>query len=166
MGFAERLSSSCSTSNLEHREENVMPVDLVAAMSGASDLGADMFRATDGDVAALRRAVKVLSLADVRRFRAGRKYSFELALAAIQEVIMCKCEKCNGAGQVVVAKLKVVCDKCSGTGTKRWLDEERAELIGVPTEIYKKIEKRYVKAVDTASLAYTGTVGLARKRLG
>ncbi len=64
MGKSEHLATSLSGSDLSWSEGKTKPVEYVAAMSAATRLGSDIFRAADHDANAMRRAVlQLMSLA-------------------------------------------------------------------------------------------------------
>ena len=164
MGFPERLSQSVVTDTLEHSELKVMPVDLVGALSGASSLGSAMFRAADGDVFAFRKAILLLAREAMNDQKIGQSAASRLAYVAIREVIHWQCRKCNGAGQVIVGDLKVVCDKCGGMGVHRWSDKERADLLKVKS--WNQWDKRYTEVLSIAAIHFSRVIGSAHKKLG
>ena len=59
MANAESFAVAVEASDLSWSELTTKPVELAAAMSGATYLGSDIFRAKGNDQAALRRAVVV-----------------------------------------------------------------------------------------------------------
>lgn len=164
MGFPERLSQSVVTGTLEQNDLKLMPVDFVGSLSGASALGSDIFRAADGDAFAFRRAILLLAREATRKFRIGQSVAVRLASVAIQEVIYWQCRKCNGAGQVIAGELKVICDKCGGTGIHRWSDAERAKLLKVNN--WSQWDKRYTDVLAIAANDFSRVVGCANKKLG
>lgn len=166
MGFAERLAQSVVTDTLEHSETHTMPVELVASMSGASRLGSDLFRAADADAAAFRRAILLLTKHVIDTLRIGRGMAQRLASMAIQETLHWQCHRCNGAGQVVVGDLKVICPVCSGATVHRWTDKERARVFGVATDKWHVWERKYSMVLGHAQSAYLATPMQARQKLG
>ena len=166
MGFAERLAKSVVTDTLEHSETQTMPVELVASMSGASRLGSDLFRAADADAAAFRRALLLLTKYVIDTLRIGRGMAQRLANMAIQETLHWQCRRCNGAGQVVVGDLKVICPICSGTTVHRWTDKERARVFGVAAEKWQVWEREYSIILCHAQSVYLSTPMQAKQKLG
>lgn len=166
MGFDERLNASVSTDNLRHSETKMMPVDFVASLSGASSLGSDIMRSSDYDQAALRRAMLLLTRDAINALHIGRGVASRLAVVALNEVLHWQCRRCNGAGEVIAGKIKIECPDCNGYGTHRWSDCERARLARLPTDTWRKWEKKYVLVLEIARVESSFVVGLAKKRMG
>ena len=61
MGINERLSIAVGARSLSWSDHQTRPVELAAAMAGASALSSDIFRAKQNDRAALRRASLMLA---------------------------------------------------------------------------------------------------------
>lgn len=166
MGFAERLTSSVVTDNLASNDLKLMPVDFVASLSGATETGSDIMRSANYDGAALRRALLLLTKQVIDALRIGRGPAMRLSVVALNEILHWQCRTCNAAGQVVTGSLKVICPTCEGTGTHRWSDHERAKRAGIDVSVWSKWEKKYIAVLDIARVHSSGTIGLAKKKMG
>lgn len=148
MGIAERLTNAMSTSDLSWSDLTIKPVEFVAAMSGASDLGSDIFRSKTYDASALRRAVLLLAR---RAKRTGaRRHLYlsmdqakSMAVAVMFEIVHPHCRTCTGAGVSIIDDLKVTCPTCDGFTVHHFTDRERAKLCGIRREDWGKWEGRY-----------------------
>lgn len=166
MGFAERLATAVVTDDLGHDDLRTVPVDLVASLAAASRLGSDLFRAADNDAAAFRRAILLLTRDTMVRTRIGRSQAQKLSYLAIRETLHWQCRKCDGAGQVIVGDLKVVCPKCEGTGLHRWSDNDRAKIMKIELAKWPMWSKKYSIVLCVASDAYSSVPHQANQRLG
>lgn len=166
MGFAERLSECCSTSDMMAKEERIRDVEHVAALSGASGLGSDMMRARDYDSKALRRAILILASKVRAEMRLGMGPSQQLATAAILEVMHCQCRTCNGAAEQIIGGIRQVCPTCGGTGVHRWMDADRAKATGYPIANWSMWAKKYEIVIAIARRFDSATVHLSHKRMG
>ena len=171
MGKSEHLATSLSGSDLSWTEGKTKPVEYVAAMSAATRLGSDIFRAADHDAHAMRRAV--LQLMSLAAKKLGRnKLSITsaqaqtLAAAAILELINPYCTTCGGAREIMGEKIKVICPTCSGIGVRRYTDSERAKIVGVKPEDWHKHERRYRVFIEIASQHYVAALIKAIGHLG
>lgn len=171
MGKSEHLAASLSGSDLSWSEGKTKPVEYVAAMSAATRLGSDIFRAADHDAHAMRRAV--LQLMSLAAKKLGRnKLSITsaqaqtLAAAAILELIHPYCTTCGGAREIMGEKIKVICPTCSGIGVRRYTDSERAKIVGVKPEDWHKHERRYRVFIEIASQHYVAAPIKAIGHLG
>ena len=171
MGKSEHLATSLSGSDLSWSEGKTKPVEYVAAMSAATRLGSDIFRAADHDAHAMRRAV--LQLMSLAAKKLGRnKLSITsaqaqtLAAAAILELINPYCTTCGGAREIMGEKIKVICPTCSGIGVRRYTDSERAKMVGVKPEDWHKHERRYRVFIEIASQHYVAAPIKAIGHLG
>lgn len=171
MGKSEHLATSLSGSDLSWSEGKTKPVEYVAAMSAATRLGSDIFRAADHDAHAMRRAV--LQLMSLAAKKLGRnKLSITsaqaqtLAAAAILELINPYCTTCGGAREIMGEKIKVICPTCSGIGVRRYTDSERAKIVGVKPEDWHKHERRYRVFIEIASQHYVAAPIKAIGHLG
>ena len=166
MGFAERLSSACVATDLKSVEEKIKPVEHVAALSGATAIGADMFRARNYDVDSLRRAILLLARKVRNELHLGMGPAQQLSTAAIMEVMHWQCRICNGASEQRIDGLRKVCSTCGGTGVHWWSDKERAKASGYPIDTWIKWSPKYEKILSMARRSDSMTIGLARNKLG
>lgn len=166
MGFQERLSECCHSSDMMAKEERIRDVEHVAALSGASGLGSDMMRARDYDPKALRRAILILASKVRQDMRLGMGPSQQLATAAILEVMHWQCRTCNGAAEQIIGGVRQVCPTCGGTGVHRWLDTDRAKATGYPLANWSMWAKKYERVIAIARRFDSSTVHLSHKRMG
>lgn len=166
MGFAERLAESCNASNLQVVEEKIRPVEHVAALSGASSLGSDMFRSRDYDLNALRRSILILASKVRHEMRLGMGPAQQLATAAILEVMHWQCRICNGAAVQVINTARQVCPKCEGSGAHRWTDHERAKAAGYNEDTWQKWAPKYEKVIAIARRHDGETVRASMAKMG
>lgn len=145
---AERLAVAVTDDDLAAKEDRIRSVEYVAALSGASGLGSDIFRAKDYDLAAARRAVLVLTKKAMKaglsaKLPISRAIAQAMAAAVLAEIAMPQCRTCSGAAVKIIDHLKLTCPTCEGAGTHRYSDKERAQLCGIPKADWPKWEKRY-----------------------
>lgn len=166
MGFAERLSSACVTSDLKSVEEKIKPVEHVVALSGATSIGSDMFRARDHDISALRRAILLLARKARNELHIGMEPSQQLATAAIMEIMHWQCRTCNGASEQRIDGLRKICPTCGGTGVHWWSDKERAKASMYPLDTWVKWSPKYEKILAMARRADSSTIHASRQKMG
>ena len=171
MGKSEHLATSLSGSDLGWAEGKTKPVEYVAAMSAATRLGSDIFRAADHDAHAFKRAI--LQLMSLAARELGRKsisitsgLAQTMAAAAILELINPYCTTCGGAREIMGEKIKVICPTCSGIGVHRYTDSERAKMVGVNPEDWHKHKRRYRVFIEIASNHYVATPIHVLRHLG
>lgn len=166
MSFAKRLAVSVVSSDLESQEGKIHAIEHVASLAGATAIGSDMFRARDYDVNALRRAVLLLARQVRQRLRLGMGPSYQLANAAIMEVMHWQCRQCAGASEQIIGGVRMTCPACGGTGVHRWSDKERARATGYEVETWHAWAGKYEVALGMAAGFNSQTVADARARLG
>ena len=159
MAITERLLLAASSPTLAWRDNATMPVEFVAALSAASDLGSDILRAKGGDQGAWRRAViavigKVIKKSYKARQPLSPAMAQIMAVCALVERIHPHCKTCHGAKVMQTALLKITCPTCGGHGIDRYTDRERAKLCGVgdwePWQAQYAIVQQIIQAHDTA----------------
>lgn len=170
MGISEPLANAVHTRDMAWSELRTKPVELVAAMSGATGLGSDLFRMRGYDRAAAHRAVLVLAR---KAWRAGHRKKLPisdaqaraLAMAALIELAAPHCRTCRGARVSIVEELKVECPTCGGHGVHRYSDHERAALCGISDDRWGKYESRYLMVLQIA-MSHDTAPAKASDRLG
>lgn len=170
MGKAERLATAVSDDDLGWSELSTKPVEYVAALSAATGLGSDIFRAKDYDRFALRRAMLLLTK---KAIDAGKRSKLPLseamaqamAVSALLERLHPQCRTCHGSAVIVTAELKVVCPICEGIGVHRYTDKERARLCGIKPDDWHKWQSRYRLVIGIVH-AHDVAVWAASERLG
>jgi hypothetical protein len=181
MGFADVLAMACVTSDLGSKENHIKPVERVAALSGASSAGSDLFRARNYDQNALRRAYLAIAQDVWRTFKSiSRADAHLLAHVAIVEILHTRCHTCHGGGTQGGGKgigtdqtPERVCPDCGGIGVHRWRDGERAEVAATHAENtpgnhseWVKLVRYYPRTLAMAQDTDSRTVGAAKKKLG
>lgn len=166
----ERFLTSLSDDNLAWKEGSTMPIEHVAALSSASELGSDLLRARALDKQAHRRAILLLAhkahIASKRkRLTLSPAQAQIFAATAIHEVTQPQCQTCRGAKVMISGKLKIVCHQCSGVGLHRYSDRDRATLSGLTIEEWPKWEKAY-HLVMRILRGNDNATSLAKNRLG
>jgi len=103
-------------------------VDRVAASGRASTLGLQIWKARYMlESKAYQDAIKGLTAHYLCRYKAERPdMARRLAEEILSEFMGPSCTTCNGARELVVEELRVMCDTCRGTGLKHYTDIERA----------------------------------------
>lgn len=170
MNIAEILSVSVNEDNLAWKEGATMPVEYVAALSAASEIGSDLLRVRALDKQAYRRVV--LLLAHKAQMSGKRKRLFLspamaqiFAVCAIHEITQPQCLACHGAKVMITEKLKVICHSCGGIGLHRYSDKDRAKMCGLTVEAWPQWEPRYKMVMEI--LVSNDTAALfAKNRLG
>ena len=158
MNMRELVGTSLNSGTLEMRDHAEMPVDRVAALAKASDLGRALFHwAYAGDKTSARSAFNQLcrkARNRTRIFRHHQDYKLleRVCLMVLHEWRHPACHACGGVGEVENAKLRVVCQVCSGTGLHRYADHWRIEFLKIEEYVYRKWE-RYIAAVTACITA-------------
>ena len=170
MATAERFLTSVGDDNLAWKDNATMPIEHVAALSSASELGSDLLRARALDKQAHRRAILLLShkaqmSGKRKRLNLSKAQAQIFATAAIHEATQPQCQACRGAKVMISGKLKVVCHQCGGVGLHRYSDKDRAQLCGLPGEEWPKWEKAY-QLVMSILRSNDNADHLAKNRLG
>jgi Zn finger protein HypA/HybF involved in hydrogenase expression len=155
MAIAERCATAVGDSDLAWSELKTKPIDVVAALSGASGLGSDIMRAKDYDPAALKRAAlvltnKALTAGKRKKLPMSRAQAHALSVTALFEILHAKCRTCNGASVKIVNQLKMICPTCEGHGVHRYSDREREKLSGIKRGEFHKWASRYQLVIGIA----------------
>ena len=166
----ERFALSVSTSDLGWSDLAIKPVELIAGLSAASNLGSDIHRAKSMDQTALRRAVRALATKGIRighkkRLAVSSDMAQLMAVTALFERCHPYCRSCNGAKVLISGELKIVCDTCSGVGIHRYTDRERSKLCWIQPSEWPKFERRYQMFV-AITLSHDIAPILANLRMG
>ena len=166
MGFEERLSSSCTATDLGSKDGKIRAIEHVGALSGASSIGSDLLRARDYDVGALQRAILLIARKARQDMRLGMGPAQQLATAACLELMHWQCRACNGASEMVISGIRQICPKCGGTGVHRWSDKDRAAETGYSLDTWQSWNRKYEQVLAMARDYDSHTVVQAAKKLG
>lgn len=155
MGLEERLALAVGEDDLGWSDHKSKPVELVAALSAATNLGSDIHRSKGADLQAMRRAVLLLTKKAIDKGRGSRLplsrvMAQAMSVTALFERCAPHCRTCNGAAVLVVNSLKVVCDTCGGAGIHRYSDKERARLCGIKPMDWPQWSARYQMVLKIA----------------
>jgi hypothetical protein len=170
MGIAEQLSNAIGTSDLAWSDAKTKPVEFVAAMAGATNLGSDILRAKSQDRAAAHRAVLLLAkkarrAGDRAKLPLSQAMAQAMAAAVLLELVRPHCRLCTGAGVLILDDLKITCPRCGGLAVHRYGDRERANLCGVSPADWHKWSGRYDMVMQVA-LAHDCAPQRADRRMG
>jgi hypothetical protein len=166
MGFSEHLAECVVSSDLQSKDSSIRDVEFVAALSGASSLGADLLRAKDYDAKALKRAILALSARVRKRLKLSMSPAQLLSTTAIFELMQWQCRDCWGASEQIIGGIRVTCPTCGGVGVHRWSDKDRANTSGFHVETWHKWAKKYEIVLSMARGHDGNTEHAARVRLG
>jgi hypothetical protein len=152
LNLRELVGVSLNSGHLEHKEHAEMPIDRIGALAKASALGRSLYHwAYAGDESSLRSAYHHLCRKARNRTRIFRHHKDYKLLEKI--VAMClhewrypACQTCGGRGELEAEKLRIVCERCGGTGLHRYSDVSRMEFLKLDTSAYRNWE-RHINSV-------------------
>ena len=143
MSIREAVGVALVSRHLETVPEHESAIDKVGALAHASKLGRLLYHwryaRQDRYVGPVHR--ELLRKAR-KRLRIG-KFHVEhptLSLACTQamtEYYLPQCPSCTGVGELVAAKLRVVCHACGGSGLRRYPDAERVRALKIEWNSYR-----------------------------
>jgi hypothetical protein len=167
MNVREGVIRSILSNHLEHSTpeaaQRVMDVDRIGAFGlGAGKLAQYImhWQASTGEAESvlwLRRAWRLLIRRTAKDFRirnvgdAGRRSYAVLERACfhvLTEWAHPECLTCSGVGKVGVKRYEInnqvqvddlICQGCSGTGTRRYTDQERSKALGINNDELEKV---------------------------
>jgi hypothetical protein len=137
--FREIMGGALNTSDLSVRPWE-SDVDRVAAMGKTSRLGSLLWRLKfANDPACYKPALYLLA----KRLNTSRAILVKLCELAIREWCLPQCDVCQGAREIIVEDLRIVCKGCEGHGIKRYSDREREAFLGLPRGSWRGWAKKY-----------------------
>jgi hypothetical protein len=146
MNVRELVGTSLVSNHLETKPHE-SAIDRIGALGRATDLGRALYHwAYGGDESSLRSAYRHLLRKAQRRTRVYKHHKEFSILEKVCQMVLFEwknqlCGDCGGAGELVTEKLRMVCHTCSGSGKKRYSDEERIAALAIPVGSYPRWEK-------------------------
>ncbi len=170
MGNNEMLAVAITAQSLQWSAHQTRPIEFVAALSGASPLASDIFRARHHDSLALRRAILVLAqkaqkIGKQRRLHLSLAQAITFSAAVLVELLSPECRLCLGASVVANNSLRITCPNCDGTGVHRFSDRERSQNCNISDDAWHRWQRRYEMVLALAR-ASDNAVSKAAARLG
>lgn len=146
MNVRELVGTALLSTHLETRPYE-SAIDRVGALGRATDLGRALYHwGYAGDETSLRSAYKHLLRKAQRKVKVYRHHKEFPILERVCKMVLFEwrfplCHSCGGAGELVTDQLRVICQTCSGSGKKRYSDEERMQALGVEAVSYAEWER-------------------------
>ena len=159
-----QLKSDIADGDLTQDHRREMPVDRIAALASASDLGSALTRlAADYCARHLHRAIHELDEAAYRSIPRAKQQKRDdltkLAMIAILEWIQPNCGRCQGKQYVQDGRSSkphpIPCPKCEGSGLHRYTTGERGRAFGrrlAPSQ-YEILDQMHRMIADHDALA-------------
>lgn len=153
MTINDRISTAVNSSNLKHRDERIVDVDVVGALAYAGGLGSLLHRIKDGgQLYTAKEAVvfianRIKGIAYKRRWKINKAQTILMAELVLDEWVNDRCNSCNGVGKHLlkwyehdIEKTRdEVCSCCGGTGQKTFYWRDRCEYLGAePTDDWRE----------------------------
>lgn len=162
----ESLGYAVNSSDLQHEEWDCS-VDKIHALGLTKGFGSDFVRFLDGlQPAAHKNLVYRLAKCQGREKKISRHMAIKLANMAIMELTLPHCVTCHGAGEMMLAELKVTCTSCKGIGVRRYSDMDRAIFLGLELSTYQKgWNNRFTDVLALLKSHYEQAIYEAKKRL-
>ena len=109
------------------------PIDRVAAAGLADPLGMMLWRAKyEGSEGQALEAWRNLVFVLESRYRAENKETCERIVSqCMREYLHASCEICLGRGEMMLEKIRIVCNRCHGVKVKRYSDIDRARSMKI-----------------------------------
>jgi hypothetical protein len=124
--------AATATASLEWSEQRERAIDRVAAAGLAPRLGMDIWRARyQLSLQSFRDAHKGLVELYRNRYKSDPDMAFRIVDEALSEFMGPACTSCNGAREMILDQLKIVCTTCEGSGLRRYSNFERARRMQV-----------------------------------
>ena len=124
--------AATAMAGLEWNEDAEKAIDRVAAAGFADALGIALWRSKYlNESKSYHDATKLL----VTRYREGwSRFETQGVVEAIVDQVLHEhlsgmCRVCNGAKELIVGDLRVICTTCGGVGVRRFSDTERAQTM-------------------------------------
>ncbi|MBB3004384.1 hypothetical protein FHX57_006766 [Paraburkholderia tropica] len=157
--FKDKIASDVRSSNLAWNEREQKAIDRITALGLTDHLGAALFRFKYGsDAASGKRALSLLAHKAKCSLGVELSYATMLATACLKEFACDACATCNGTGTVLLGAHYDKCNKCDGSGVKRYSDGEREKNAGLPSGSMSKHQKNFDRVMTClmGSIAATG----------
>lgn len=160
----ETLARANNSTDLGMVEGVVKDIDRVAAMAGGDELGGLLLRYRESEQEQwARRIVQLLGRRVADKHRLTPNMATRVAIAALREFRSPHCTECNGARQMVIDKLTIICQVCDGSGKARFTNASRTEVLGSYSSL---LDSAMATAHTTMANAVGALLGHAAGRLG
>jgi hypothetical protein len=125
--------AATATASLEWSEQRERAIDRVAAAGLAPRLGMDLWRARyQLSLQSFRDAHQgLVQLYQTRYKSETTDMACRIVDEALSEFMGPACTSCNGAREMILDQLKIVCTTCEGSGLRRYSNFERARRMQV-----------------------------------
>jgi len=158
----EKIATDVRSSNLAWNEREQKAIDRITALGMSDALGSALFRFKYAhDRQAGERALHLLAHKARCQMGGELSYARKLATACIKEFAFDNCGTCHGTGYTDESSHTSRCNKCGGTGVKRYSDTERALAAGLPVEGFSKHQRNF----DRVMGCLTGSISAAGGRV-
>lgn len=137
--------ASTSIAGLGWDENREKAIDRVAAAGKASELGVNLWKARYMlEVKAYQSTREGLVALYRERYRREEPRLVASVIdQCLHEFLSPFCGSCNGAKEMMAGDLKVTCQSCSGTGVRRYGNEERARAMKISFGLLKRMEHKF-----------------------
>ena len=130
--------------NLDWKEDRERAIDRIAAAGFADPLGIALWRAKYlSESLAYRDANK--RLVDLYRdSRSKHETQFvveKIVDQVLHEYLSSACRACDGAREIIVGELRVMCDTCGGSGVRKYDDMGRARMMSLSLDRIKRLSR-------------------------
>ncbi len=160
---SETLARAANSVDLAFEPNVVHDVDRVAAMAGGNALGGLLFRFAEAQQPRWGYQIAlILANRAMKRHAIGRELAQKIGAAALLEFASPHCVTCNGARELVLDELKVICEACGGSGKQRYSNTSRRALVGT---YGKRIDDAFADCHNDMANALGAFVGHANGRL-
>lgn len=149
----ETLIRATMASSLAWDDNHQKPVDIVTAIALSSkhnELGSLMLRVEALDAQSMRGVILLIIRRLNHKHHITRGCAERMAQSVLTECLQPHCPDCGGCGELHHdGEAVLTCTHCSGSGFRRYTDQDRLTMIGSPYN----------------SKAYTGALGWVRDAL-
>src|SRR5262245_11962193 len=170
MSMRQRLGVALLSRDLDHHEFECA-VDRVGALAHGSKLGRLLYHWKHADQPDSARVLQALTKRARKRFgisprHPDTKILERACVQAMTEYYAPQCRNCNGAGELIAANLRILCNTCGGSGLRRYPEAERMSALGIEWNAYRHTwEPRLVELGLMLAGADNGTTASAIHQL-
>ena len=137
--------AATSFANLQWSEISERPSDRVSASGLCDELGVRLWKIRYMKEKKYEpEAILKISLRLNKRSPAlPELICFKIAKQCLTEYKDNFCKTCKGAKEMIVGQRRIVCEKCTGFGIRRWTDFERARGTGLGVNHVGKLQSHF-----------------------
>lgn len=161
----EGVISAVQSSNLQWNDRETKAIDRITALGLSDPLGSALWRFKYlNDRAAYKRAMYLLvSKARSRLKTKDLDYVINMSTGVLREWTLDACDVCNGVGTVPgMHGHSDKCNRCDGTGIKRYTDHERERNCSLP---YGTWNRGHNRIFDDIMICLTGSAAATSGRV-